>query len=125
MAVDIAGLNQAIDNVRNTLKDALLAMDVWDAGTGLSLADHNGQPTATALFNLITGDVVSILRDSGYPGLNKYYLLDLEDAKTVVISVHTDTLLSGMLLDTSKTSLGVLVSVVIPRLHGDIAASVS
>ncbi len=124
MAVDISGLTKAIDNAKSTLKDALLAMDIWDSATGLSLADHNGQPAATALFNHITGDVVAILRDSGYPTLNQYYLLDLEQAQTVLINVHTDTLLSGMLLDTSKTSLGVLVGVIIPRLHSDVAASV-
>ena len=35
--------------------------------------------------NKITPDIAGILRDSGFPGLSRYYLLDLKDNKTCLL----------------------------------------
>ncbi len=123
MAIDLSGLDKAVANASSSLKDALLAMDVWDRSTGFSLGGINTQPAATALFNHITGDIVGILNDSGYPGLNRYYMLDLEDNKSVVITMHSDVILSGMLLDSSRASLGIVVGLVLPKLIADMQAA--
>ena len=123
--LDIGLLDKAVGNVKDSLKDGLISLDIWDRETGLGLAGHNPNPAATALFNKITTDIAGILRDSGFPGLSRYYLLDLKESKTVLIGIHSDSLLSGTLLDSSKASLGIVLGVVVPRLMADVKAALA
>lgn len=113
--IDITRLEQSVAKTVSLLKDGLIATDIWDRETGLSLAGHNPQAEAVALFNLLTNEIQNTLATSGFPTLSNYYLLELEANHLVVIMRHGDDLMSGMLLDSSKTNLGVLVSVAIPR----------
>lgn len=113
--VDVSKLESACTFIEDTLRGGLLAMDIWDTESGLSLAGINSNPAATALFNQLTGDLEGTLLGSGFPGLNRYYLLDLKDDKIVVVLRQDGDFLGGMLLDATKTNLGMLVGVVIPR----------
>lgn len=121
--IDVATLETTVAEAKSVLKDGLVAADVWDRETGLSLAGHNPQPEAVALFNQLTNELSATLAGSGFPALNRYYLLDLEGGNTVVVQKHRDDLLSGMLLDASRVNLGILVSVVIPRLANGIESA--
>lgn len=78
MNINITLLEQTIADLCNLLKDGLLATDIWDRETGLSLAGFNAQPAAVALFTQVTNDLATALSSSGFPGLNRYYLLDLD-----------------------------------------------
>ncbi len=113
--IDITKLEETVAQTKALLKDGLLATDIWDKETGLSLAGVNPQPEATALFNVLTIEMQNTLAGSGFPGLARYYILDLQDSNLVVVQRHRDDLMSGMLLDARQTNLGVLVSVAIPR----------
>ncbi len=121
--IDVAALDEIVADAKKILKEGLVATDIWDRETGLSLAGHNPQPGAVALFNQLTGEMSETLSGSGFPGLNRYYLLDLEGDNTVVVQKHGDDLMSGMLLDATKVNLGILVSVVIPKVSAGIAAA--
>ncbi|MEY4754553.1 MAG: hypothetical protein RJA44_2228 [Pseudomonadota bacterium] len=114
--LDIAALEAATDKLRELLKDGLLATDIWDRETGLSLAGFNAQPAAVALFTQVTNDLANALQASGFPGLNRYYLLDLDGASTVLIVRHGDDLLQGMLLNNKKANLGLLIAVALPQM---------
>ncbi|MFM2067617.1 MAG: hypothetical protein RLZZ584_2526 [Pseudomonadota bacterium] len=116
MNIDIAQLEGAIDDLKNLLKDGLLAADIWDAETGLSLAGYNAQPAAVALFTQVTADLGSALSNSGFPSLSRYYLLDLDGHATVMVIRHGDNLLQGMLLNNQRANLGLLLSVALPRM---------
>lgn len=113
--INLEKLEETVKSIKGLLRDGLVATDVWNTETGLSLASHNGQPEASALFNMLTGEIQKTLTDSGFPGLNRYYILDLAEGNMVVVQLHGRDMMSGMLLDTSATNLGVLVSVAIPR----------
>ncbi|HQR27138.1 MAG TPA: hypothetical protein PLP61_08885 [Nocardioides sp.] len=121
--LDVTSLDNVVGEAKTVLKDGLQAMDIWDRDTGLSLAGHNPQPEAVALFNQLTGEMATTLSGSGFPALNRYYLLDLDGGNTVVVQRHGDDLMSGMLLDAGKVNLGLLVSVVIPRVTAGIAGA--
>jgi hypothetical protein len=121
--IDVSALEQTVADAKAVLKDGLAAIDIWDRETGLSLAGHNPQPEAVALFNQLTNELSDTLSGSGFPALNRYYMLDLEGGNTVVVQKHGDDLLSGMLLDASRVNLGILVSVVIPRVAAGIAGA--
>ena len=77
MNVDIAKLEATVEELKGVLKDGLMAVDIWDRQMGLSLAAFNAQPAAVALFTQVTNDLAGALSTAGFPGLNRYYLLDL------------------------------------------------
>ncbi len=108
-------LDTAVADLRGLLRDGLLATDIWDRSAGLSLASYNQQPVAVALFTRITEELEESLRDSNFPPLARYYLLDMDGNHTVAIINH-GTLLQGMLVDNRRANLGILISVAIPRM---------
>lgn len=115
MNIDSKAIELAVQDLRNVLRDGLVATDIWDRASGLSLAGFNQQPVAVALFTRITGEMESSLADAQFPPLGRYYLLDMEGNHTVVVVNHGD-LLQGMLVDNKRANLGLLISVAIPRM---------
>jgi hypothetical protein len=116
MNIDIAQLDAAVNELKGLLKDGLLATDIWDRETGLSLAGHNAQPAAVALFTQVTNDLVAVLSNAGFPTLRRYFLLDLDGNNTVMVIRHGDDLLQGMLLNNQRANLGLLIAVALPRM---------
>jgi len=113
--IDIDKIQAVINDLKGMLKEGLLATDIWDARTGLSLAGFNPQPAAVALFTEMTTTLISALEGSGFPGLNRYYFLDMADNHSVMIIRHGNDLLQGLLLNTQKVNLGILLSVALPK----------
>jgi hypothetical protein len=116
MNLDIAQLDAAVNELKTLLKDGLLATDIWDRETGLSLAGHNAQPAAVALFTQVTNDLVAVLSNAGFPSLRRYLLLDLDGNSTVMVIRHGEDLLQGMLLNNQRANLGLLIAVALPRM---------
>lgn len=122
--MDTKLLEQAVSDLRNILRDGLIATDIWERTAGLSLAGFNQQPVAVALFTRITDELDSSLKDSNFPPLAKYYLLDMEGNHTVVVINH-GPLLQGMLVDNKRANLGILISVAIPKMIETVARAKS
>jgi hypothetical protein len=113
--IDVHKLNAAIEEVKSTLKDGLLATEIWDREAGLSFANYNPQPIAVALFTEVTKLLKNALSDSGFPGLRRYYLLDMENDHIVMVILHGNDILQGFLLNAKKVNLGLLLAVVLPK----------
>ena len=113
--IDTKILDLAVQDLRNVLRDGLVATDIWEKAAGLSLAGFNQQPVAVALFTRITTELESSLADSSFPPLARYYLLDMEGNHTVAVVNH-GALLQGILVDNKRANLGILISVAIPRM---------
>ncbi len=113
--MNVQKLNQAVEMMKKDLGDGLLATDIWIVADGVSIAAYNPQPKATALFNKLTSYLTETLRDSGFPGLGKYYLLDLVDNNMVII-LPMGEYRWGMMVDSSKIQLGLLLNIVIPKI---------
>jgi hypothetical protein len=113
--IDTKALDLAVQDLRNILRDGLVATDIWDRAAGLSLAGFNQQPVAVALFTRITDELDSSLADSNFPSLGRFYLIDMEGNHTVAMVNH-GSLLQGMLVDNKRANLGILISVAIPRM---------
>jgi len=118
--IDTKILDLAVQDLRNVLRDGLVATDIWERSAGLSLAGYNQQPVAVALFTRITTELESSLTDSNFPPLARYYLLDMEGNHTVAVVNH-GALLQGILVDNKRANLGILISVAIPRMLESIA----
>ena len=70
---------------------------------------------ACALFTRILDEIDGSLRDSSFPALSRYLLLDMEGSHTIVIINH-GTMLQGILVDNKRANLGILISLAIPRM---------
>lgn len=107
---------------KKMLRDALVAGDLWDRSTGLSLIGYNDIPHATALFTRMTEEINQTLESSGFPEIGRYYVLNLEEDRLFVIVCHGSDLLQGMLLDPKHLNMGILFNVVIPKAQAAIQA---
>lgn len=112
--MNIKKLNNSVEMLKEYLGDALLACDIWITGTGQSIAGYNTQPKATALFEQVTGYLKKALSNSGFPGLDKYYILDC-DADSLIMVLHFEKYQWGMLVSKSKVQLGLLLNVIVPN----------
>ena len=112
--MNIQKLNQAIEIVKQDLGNSLLATDIFTTTDGTSIAGFNSQPKAYALFNELTNNLVKSLGNSGFPGLNEYYLLHLKDGHLVLVLYLLDYQW-GFLVDSNKVKLGLLLNIVMPN----------
>lgn len=115
MEINIDKLEAALQELKSTLKEGLLSSDIWDRASGLSLAGIESQPAAVALFTEVTNNLANTLAESGFPGLNRYYFMELAGDHIVMVIRHRDDLLHGILMNSKKVNLGILLSVAVPK----------
>jgi hypothetical protein len=113
--INVEKLNPAMDFIKATLKDGLLTCEIWDRETGLSFLSHNPQPVGVALFTEVTKTLATALSDSGFPSLNRYYLVDLEGTHLAMVILHGNDILQGLIMNSKKVNLGILLSIVLPK----------
>jgi hypothetical protein len=111
--VDVARLEKLVGEMHESLP-GLLATDIWIAETGESIAGYNRQPVAVKLFNKLTTDLSDALATSGFPVINRYYLLELEGDVTNLVMRHRDDLRQGVLFDTRYTNIGTMLALGLP-----------
>ncbi|MDQ1349837.1 MAG: hypothetical protein QG657_138 [Acidobacteriota bacterium] len=111
--MDLQKMNKVLHNVERELGNALISTDVWNIADAESIAGYNSQPIAVALFNQITGYINEALETGKYPKLDKYYILDLQDDKMVLVIPFVEFVWE-MLIDTKKARLGILLNTTIP-----------
>jgi hypothetical protein len=112
--MDIKKLKNSIEVLKDNLDGALLAADIWMTGTGQSIAGYNSNPQATALFERVTEYMNKALSGAGFPILNEYYMLNLE-GNALVLVLQFDDYQWGMLVDSSKVQMGLLLNIAIPN----------
>lgn len=114
--VDVNKLEECWDVLKKSLKDGLLFGDIWHTGTAMSVSSFNGgNAAATALFDELTRELNDSLSGSGFPALNRFYLLNLKDDNQVLVIRHGNDLMQGMLLDPKRVNIGLLFAVAIPK----------
>lgn len=112
--MDVKKLKTSIEVLKNDLDGALLACDIWISGTGQSIAGFNTNPVAVALFERVTDFMDNALKESGFPPLENYYMLNMANNATVLV-VQLETYQWGMLVDSSKVQLGLLLNIALPN----------
>lgn len=112
--LNVEVLNESWAEQKRILRDALLQGDVWDASTGLSLSSVESNPEMVALFTRILAEIDDTLSGSGFPKLNRYFLMNLETNITLVIN-HGDNIYQGLTLNPKRVNLGLLFNVAVPK----------
>ncbi len=118
------GFNKAIEELQSDLGEALLSADIWHIRDAQGLAGYNQLPKATALFNEVTRMLEKTLKGADFPGLGNYYSVQLDNNNLVLIVMLEDYQL-GMTVDLSKTTMGVLMSVVLPKVQNILKEAIS
>ena len=126
---DIAKLEEAVTSLQTTLRNGLLAVDIWDRTMGLSLASYNSIPVAVALFNDITTEINGFMTRPGgklaaliasrhgeSAAATHTMIVDLTDDRMLVIVTFGERLACGALLDKKSVNLGVVTAMALPRL---------
>lgn len=113
--MNVKKLNQAIEIQKENMGEGLLATDIFGTADGQSVVGWNSNPQACALFNRITNYMVDALDGAGFPGLNRYYIMDLTDKKMVIV-LNLGDFQWGMLVDRTKLQLGLLLNIAIPKM---------
>lgn len=142
MAIDIEKIKKTISEIRRDLSEGFVATDIWATTDAKSLiynyagsnmytwgmtslqsllkaskgtGSYCGQPKVIALISEVTSKLDKTLLSSEYPGLGKYYLINLENNHLVLV-LSTGTYQQFLLVDLSKTTMGILMSVALPKL---------
>jgi CheY-like chemotaxis protein len=123
-SMNIDKANLAVEKLQESLGAGLMAVDIWVVQDGISIAGHNSQPVGTALFNRMTNMLNDTLSESGFPSLAKYYLLDLDTDKLVIV-LPCGEIRAGILVDKKKVQLGIIISVALPKFLAGLEAIVA
>jgi hypothetical protein len=107
-------LKEAIEILKEDLDGALLATDIYPTGVGTPIVGYNSNPQASALFDRVTVYMKKALEGAKFPGLGKYYLLNLENNAFVVVLLF-ENYQWGMLVDARKVNMGLLLNIAIPN----------
>jgi hypothetical protein len=105
-----------IEELKSDLGDALVSADIWHIKDAQSLGGFNVAPKATALFNEVTRMLEKTLASSEFPDLGDYYMVHTANGYLVIINKADDYQL-GMTVDLSKTTMGILMSIVLPKIQ--------
>ena len=120
--MDLGKLQEVVDALRDKLGGGLISCDIWGPD-GLSLAGHNPRPEAVALFADLSSRLRQALDTSGFPPLDRYYFLELEDRKAVCVLFLGDHQF-GCLIDLRHVVMGKLITIVLPPLSGDLRTAI-
>ena len=112
--MNIVKLRKFIEEVKEDCGPGFLATDVFATSDGQSIAGYNSNHQACALMNKLTQDLDSSLKESNFPEVGNYYLLDLVDNKMVVVVTLGDYQW-GMLLDKTQVQLGLFLNIILPK----------
>ncbi len=115
MAKLVDTFNKIVEELKSDLGEGFVANDIWRSKDAQSLAGYNSQPKAVALFNEVTRTLDKTLAGAAYPGLGAYYMVHLENGLLVVVAIEGDYQ-HMVLVDLSKTTMGILMSVSLPKL---------
>ena len=110
----VGKLNEAVNVLKDNLGSGLIACDIFAVQDGQSIVGYNTQPKACALFTNVTNYLIDVLKESDFPRLGRYYIIDLEGGKLMVV-IPLGAYLWGILADGTKVQMGLLLNVAIPN----------
>jgi hypothetical protein len=111
--MNVTKLNEAIGLLKTNLGESLISTAIAMNIDGQSIAGFNSNPKFAALIVKIVKVVNDTVKISGIPQIGKYATFDLQDDQLLVI-LPLGEYIWGILLDGTKTQMGLLLNIEIP-----------
>lgn len=121
--IDLAAIENALDQTAQAVGDALVDVVVWHSTTGLPLAGRGTDPVAASLWHHATRDVRSTLPYADLPELGPYHLVGLADRRLAVLVHASPDLGACVTVELDVVAVDVLLGSTIPTLHESLAAA--
>lgn len=107
-------LSACIEGLKKDMGDALERSCIIDVRNENVVADFNSIQSTIDLFTNITGFVKKVLSENAVAQLGRFWLLNLEDDKTLCFLLFEDYIW-GIEFNREKMLLGLFLSVVVPK----------
>lgn len=111
--MNIPKLNEAIEILKTNLGESLIATTIAMTIDGQSIAGFNSNPKLAAVIVKLAKVINEVTKIGGLPQLEKYATFDLQDEKVLIVLPLGDYIW-GIVLDTNKTQMGLLLNIEIP-----------
>ena len=110
-------LSECIQVCKRNMGNALLSAIILSMPDGRALDGFNANSETVSLFNNITASIRKVLENGSSEALGRYYILDLENNKTL-FSFSSDKYKYqlGIIFDSSKVRLGLFLNVIVPKI---------
>ena len=112
--MNVKKINEALNTLKETAGAGLLSCDIFTSRDGQSITGYNSNETYCAMSNQITQYMTNTIKEAGFPPMGNTYMIDLAEDKMAIVMIVGDYQW-GMLIDTKKCSLGMILNVALPR----------
>ncbi len=122
--MNVGKLNTAIEVLKSNLGESLLSTAIAMNVDGQSIAGFNSSPKFAALIVKAINVINDATKIGGLPQIGKYVTFDLQENRVLVV-LPLGEYIWGILLDSSKTQMGLLLNIEIPSAIDAFAEAVS
>jgi len=122
--MNIQKLNEAIEILKTNLGEGLIATTIAMTVDGQSIAGYSSNPKMAAVMVKLVKVINDITKIGGLPQLERYATFDLQEERTLVVLPLGDYVW-GMVLDTNKTQMGLLINIELPAAIDAFAEAIS
>jgi len=112
--MNVTKLKEVISLFEKDLDGALLSSNLWEKKVGLSIAGYNVNEKSALLGKVINSMELAI-DNIGLPPFGDYQIIDLKADALLLVMHFEDKYLWGSLIDKTKVSLGLLISIAMPN----------
>ena len=109
----IAAVNACIAEVRRNLGEALITTNIVGLQDGQAIARHNSDAKLEAIVAQITTFLRDVLKNTEIRKMGEYYFIHL-DNNTAGVFITFDEYVWTVIIDTTKTSMGMMLNVYMP-----------
>ncbi len=94
----------------------LVASSIWNKHTSATILGYSPDGNDLSIFNEVSKHIEEALAKVKLPSVNRFYMIEVKDNMVVFIVHLNDEWIQGMLLDTSKIQIGLVMNYIVPKM---------
>jgi len=110
--MNVQKLNGCIESLKKEMGDALIGTSIVSRSDAQAVAEWNSQSGVASTFVEVSNFIDKSLA-KGYPALGKYYIMELEGDKLLIV-IPLGEYQWGLSVDATKAKLGLFLNVILP-----------
>ena len=122
--MNVAKLNEAVEVLKSNLGESLLSTAIAMNVDGQPIAGFNASPKFAALIVKVINIINDAAKIGGLPSIGRYATFDLQNDRVLVV-LPLGEYIWGILLDSAKTQMGLLLNIEIPAAIDAFAEAIS